>query len=67
MSYITNTYRYRRINSIIPKIFINNNSNSNNTQIRSYRSYKSNEFIARHIGPREHEKKTMLETLGFKV
>ena len=29
--------------------------------------YKSDEFIGRHIGPRENDKKIMLESIGYKV
>lgn len=33
----------------------------------SYSKYKSDTFAKRHIGPRDHEKTQMVQTLGFKV
>jgi len=63
MHYIKCNFRIREINSLVYKLFCNNN-----VQIRAYTANnKSNEFIARHIGPRDNDKKVMLETLGFKV
>lgn len=40
---------------------------SNGNISSEHRTYKSDEFIARHIGPRENDKKIMLDTMGCKV
>lgn len=34
---------------------------------KSYFNYKSDKFLHRHIGPRDHDKTEMVKTLGFKV
>jgi len=33
----------------------------------TYSNHKSDTFAIRHIGPREHEVKDMVQTLGYKV
>ncbi|CAG2164817.1 unnamed protein product [Oppiella nova] len=63
MSLITNKCRIRAINQSLYRVLSAHRQSVD--QRRTYRNYNE-AFIGRHIGPRDADKKVMLETLGFK-
>ncbi|XP_015783545.1 glycine dehydrogenase (decarboxylating), mitochondrial [Tetranychus urticae] len=53
-------------NRLSPLFWIINRSSSSSV-VKPYSNYKSDYFVKRHIGAREHEKQQMLSTIGYKT